>query len=74
VAGSFKEVFFARLRNTLSGIGHAGLKVTVIKFRHGNSMLGAELKVFRTLGRHPNLTRLLVVTYSDSVVVTSLVH
>ena len=73
-AGSFKEVFFARLRNTMSDIGHAGLKVAVIKFRHGNSTLGAELKMFKTLGRHPNLTRLLAVTYRDSGVVTSLVH
>jgi serine/threonine protein kinase len=72
-AGSFKEVFLARLRKTIPEIGPAGHKVAVIKLRNGDSTLGAELKVFKTLGRNPNLTRLLAVTYSDSGTVTSLV-
>jgi secreted trypsin-like serine protease len=72
-SGSFKEVFLARLLKTIPDIGQAGHKVAVIQLRHGNSTLGAELNVFKTLGRHPNLTRLLAVTCSDSGVVTSLV-
>ena len=51
-------------------IGHTGHKVTVIPFRYRNSTLGAEFKVFKTLGRHPNLTRLL----TDSGDVTILVR
>ncbi len=72
-SGSFKEVFLARLRKTIPEIGPAGRKVAVIKLWNGDSTLGAELKVFKTLGRNPNLTRLLAVTYSDSGTVTSLV-
>ena len=72
-SGSFKEVFLARLRKTIPEIGPPGHKVVVMKLRNGHSTLGAELKVFKTLGRHPNLTRLLAVTYSNSGVVTSLV-
>jgi hypothetical protein len=47
--------------------------VTVIQFRYGNSTLGTELKVFKTLGRHPNLTRLLAVVCRASCAVTMLV-
>jgi serine/threonine protein kinase len=72
-SGSCKEVFLARLRKTIPGIGPAGHKVAVMKLRNGNSTLGAELKVFKTLGRHANLTRLFAVTCSESGAVTSLV-
>jgi hypothetical protein len=72
-SGSFKEVFLARLRKTIPEIGPAGHKVAVMKLRNGNSTLGAELKVFKTLGRHANLTRLYAVTCSESGAVTSLV-
>ncbi len=72
-SGSYKEVFLARLRKTIPEIGPAGHKVAVMKLRHGNSTLGAELKVFKTLGRHANLTRLYAVTCSESGALTSLV-
>jgi hypothetical protein len=72
-SGSFKEVFLARLRKTIPEIGPAGHKVAVMKLRNRNSTLGAELKVFKTLGRHVNLTRLFAVTCSESGAVTSLV-
>jgi hypothetical protein len=72
-AGSFKEVFRARLRRDVPSVGRAGLQVAVIEFRHGNSTLAAELAVFKRLGRHPNLTKLLAVMYSDRGDVTSLV-
>ena len=45
--------------------------MAVIQLRHGNSMLcDAELKVFKTLGRHPNLAKLLAAVCSDSGAVT----
>jgi hypothetical protein len=72
-SGSFKEVYLARLRITIPVIGPAGHKVAVITLRHGYGTLSTELKVFKTLGRHPNLTRLLAVTFSESGAVTSLV-
>jgi hypothetical protein len=72
-SGSFKEVFLARLCKTIPEIGQAGHKVAVMKLRNGNSTLGAELKVFKTLGRHANLTRLYAVTCSESGALTSLV-
>jgi serine/threonine protein kinase len=72
-SGSFKEVFLATLRKIIPEIGPAGHKVAVMKLRNGNSTLGAELKVFKMLGRHANLTRLYAVTCSDLGAVTSLV-
>ena len=70
--GSFKDVYRARLRRDVAHVGPTGLEVAVIQFRHGASTLAAELEVFRKLGRHPNLTRLLCVTREDGAV-TSLV-
>jgi hypothetical protein len=68
-SGCFNEDFLGRLRKPIPDIGNSGHKV-VVQLRHGNSTLGAELKVFKTLGRHANLTRLLAVAYSDSGSVT----
>ncbi len=56
--GCFKEVFLGRLRKPIPDIGKSGHKVAVIQFRHGNRTLATELKVFKTLGRHANLTML----------------
>ena len=71
--GSFKDVYKARLRRDVAKVGKEGLEVAVIHFRHGVSTLAAELEVFRKLGRHPNLTRLLAVTRRDDGAVMSLV-
>ena len=71
--GSLKDVFRARLRRDVAEVGRAGLEVAVIHFRHGIGTLAAELEIFRKLGRHPNLTRLLAVTRRDDGAVTSLV-
>jgi hypothetical protein len=64
-SGSFKDVYRAELRTAIRSIGPAGLHVAVIRLRAGNSTLGAELNVFRKVGRHPHLTRLLAVMCSD---------
>jgi serine/threonine protein kinase len=72
-SGSFKAVFRARLRRDVLSVGQAGLEVAVIQFRHGNGTLAAELEVFKKLGRHPNLTKLMAVMCSDRGDVTSLV-
>jgi len=72
-SGSFKDVYRAQLRKEVAAVGKAGLEVAVIQFRNGTSTLAAELDVFKKLGRHPNLTRLLAVTRSDEGSVTSLV-
>ena len=71
--GSCKDVYRARLRRDIACVGQAGLEVAVIAFRQGASTLAAEHKVFRKLGRHPHLTRLLAVTRSDEGEVMSLV-
>ena len=72
-AGSFKDVYRARLRRNVASVGLAGTDVAEIEFRRGNSTLAAELEVFGKLGRHPNLTRLLGVVRNDAGAVTSLV-
>ena len=43
-AGSFNEVFLARLPKTMSGIGHAGHKVAVIQIRDGNIALSSSVQ------------------------------
>ena len=65
--GSFKGVYRAWLRRDVAKVGRAGLEVAVIQFRQVVSTLAAKLEVFRKLGRHPNLTRLLAATRGDVV-------
>jgi hypothetical protein len=48
-AGSFKDVYQARLRRDAPGIGNAGLKVAVLQLRHGTATLAAELQVFQNV-------------------------
>ena len=47
--GSFKDVYRARLRRGVPGIGNAGLEVAVLQLRHGTATLAAELQVFKNV-------------------------
>ena len=66
VSDSFKELFLGRLCKPIPQIGPEGHKVTVMKLRYGNSTLNDEIKVLKMLGWNPNLTRILIVTCSES--------
>jgi len=72
-ADSFKTVFRARLRKDEPFVGQAGQRVAVMQYVQGTGTVAAELAIFKQLGRHPNLTRLLAVARGGSGAVTSLV-